>query len=220
MSMTRQEIQEQLATRDPRQLERVLDVAEVWFPEGADVQELSRRLVDALWWRTHTPLGQTLLPNSLDDIVDLYARRLSLDLGEGDVWRRLERLAHHLMPSDRILSVDELPPEARAKLEKRVWLDLVGVSAAGTSVGARWMARTLLSWTSGPLWDLIKLIPRIGPTLGVIRVGAGRVAAVSGPLGITVALLTLNHSLGPRYDRALPLLLGIQLVNRDPLVNT
>ena len=220
MSVTRQEIQEQLATRDVRQLERVLDVAEVWFPEGADAAELSRRLVDALWWRTNTPLGQTFLPHALDDIVAVYARRLGLDLGDGDVWRQLDLLTHHLLPADRMLSVEELPAEAKAKLEKSVWLDLAGISAAGSSVGVRWAARTLLRWTSGPLWDLIKLIPRVGPALGTIRVGAGRVAAVSGPLGITVALLTLNHTLGPSYDRALPLLLGLNLVNRDPLANT
>ena len=37
---------------------------------------------------------------------------------------------------------------------------------------------------------------------------------------LTVALLTLNHTFGPEYDRALPLLLGIGLVCRNPLVTS
>ena len=226
MSVTRQEVQDQLATRDPRQLERVLDVAEVWFPEGADADELARRLVNALWWRTHTPIGQAVLPYTLDDIVELYIRKLGPDIapdissGGGDVWRRLDLLCHKLMTSERLLSVDELPEPARKKLEKSVMLDVLGVTTAGGSAASRWAAKALLRWTSGPLWDLIKLIPRVGPILGSIRVGAGRVAMVSGPLGVTVALLTLNHTLGPNYDRALPLLLGINLVCKDSPANT
>lgn len=220
MTVTRQEVQEILAKRDRRQLERVLDVAEVWFPEDADADELARRLADALWWRTHSPAGQTLLPNALDDLVDKYERKLGLDLGEGDVWRRLDRLTTEMLPTERVLSVDELDPETRARLEKAIWLDLTGVSAAGSSAAARWAARTLLKWTKGPLWELIKLIPRVGPVLTTIRIGASRVAAVSGPLGIFIALLTLNHTLGPNYDRALPLLVGIGLVCRNPIANT
>ncbi|MEL6341771.1 MAG: hypothetical protein AAFV53_01465 [Myxococcota bacterium] len=220
MTVTRQEVQEVLAKRDRRQLERVLDVAEVWFPEGADTETLAKSLADALWWRTHTPAGQALIPAALDDLVNTYEKKLGLDLGAGDVWRRLDRLTTELLPADRVLSVDELDEETRAKLEKTIWLDITGVSAAGSAAGARWVARTLLKWTKGPLFDLIKLIPRVGPILGSIRVGAGRVAMVSGPLGIMIALLTLNHTLGPNYDRALSLLVGIGLVCRNPLANT
>lgn len=220
MSVTREELQELLSKRDSRQLERVLDASEVWFPEGADGDELARRLVDALWWRTHSPLGKAILPDALDDLLDRYEKKLGMELGDGDAWRRLESLTAKLLPADRVLSVEELPEEARAKLEKALWLDMAGVSVAGGSAGARWAARTLLKWTRGPLWDLIKLIPRVGPILGGIRTGAGKVAMVSGPLGITVALLTLNHTLGPDYDRALPLLLGVGLVSRNPVANT
>ncbi|MFT4974205.1 MAG: hypothetical protein ACI8S6_000087 [Myxococcota bacterium] len=220
MSVTRQELQEILTRRDPRQLERVLDASEVWFPEGSDGAELSRRLVDALWWRTHSPLGKAVLPDALDDLVERYERKLGMELGVGDAWQRLEALTAHMLPTDRALSVEELPEDARKKLEKALWLDMAGVSLAGSSAGARWAARTLLKWTKGPLWDLIKHIPRLGPALGTIRIGAGKVALVSGPLGITVALLTLNHTLGPDYDRALPLLLGVGLVSRNPVANT
>jgi len=220
MAVTREELQEVLSKRDPRQLERVLDASEVWFPEGADGAELARRLVDALWWRTHSPLGKSLLPDALDDLISRYEKKLDLDLDEGDTWSRLESLTATMVPTDRALSVEELPDEARKKLEKALWMDMAGVSVAGSSAGARWAARTLLKWTKGPLWELIKHIPRLGPALGAIRTGAGKVVAVSGPLGITVALLTLNHTLGPDYDRALPLLLGVGLVCRNPVANT
>lgn len=220
MAVTRTELQEVLSKRDPRQLERVLDASEVWFPDGADGDELARRLVDALWWRTHSPLGKTLIPDALDDLIERYERKLGQELGGGDAWRRLEAMTTAMLPSDRALSVEDLPEDARKRLEKALWLDMAGLGVAGGSAGARWTARTLLKWTKGPLWDLIKHIPRVGPALGVIRTGAGKVALVSGPLGVTVALLTLNHTLGPDYDRALPLLLGVGLVCRNPVANT
>lgn len=220
MTVTRDALQQTLSTKEPRQLERVLDAAEVWFPDGADGEELARRLVDALWWRTHSPLGKTILPDALDDVLDRYAQKLDVALGDGDAWARLESLTAAMLPSDRVLTVDELPESARQKLEKALWMDMAGVSVAGGSAGARWAARSLLKWTQGPIWEIIKRIPRLGPTLGAIRVGAGKVAVVSGPLGITVALLTLNHALGPDYDRALPLLLGAGLICRNPLVAT
>ena len=124
MAVTRTELQEVLAKRDPRQLERVLDASEVWFPDGSDGNELARRLVDALWWRTHSPLGKTLLPDALDDLIERYERKLGLELGDGDAWRRLESMTTAMLPSDRALSVDELPEDARKRLEKALWLDM------------------------------------------------------------------------------------------------
>lgn len=220
MPVAQRELESILASRDPKLLERVLDVGEVWFPDGADAPELAKRLTNALWRRTHSPLGRMIVPDALDDIVDTVSKKLKLDLGAGEVWSRLDALTDELLTTDRMLTYDELPPKSRKKLEKALWLDLAGVGTAGSAAASRWVARGLLKWTKGPLWDLIKLIPRVGPVLGTIRGSAGTVAAVSGPLGITVALLTLNHTFGPEYDRALPLLLGIGLICRNPLVNT
>ncbi len=219
MPVAQRELESILADRDPKLLERVLDVGEVWFPEGADTAELARRLTNALWRRTHSPVGRMIVPDALDDIVETTTKKLKLDVGEGAVWDRLDRLTDALLATDRMLTYEELPTKSRKQLEKALWVDLAGVSTAGGAAASRWMARGLLKWTKGPLWDLIKIIPKVGPVLGTIRGSAGTVAAVSGPLGITVALLTLNHTLGPEYDRALPLLLGIGLVCRNPLAN-
>ena len=80
MAVTRIELQEVLAKRDPRQLERVLDASEVWFPDGSDGEELARRLVDALWWRTHSPLGKAMLSLPVDSSL---ARMVALALPLG-----------------------------------------------------------------------------------------------------------------------------------------
>ena len=101
-----------------------------------------------------------------------------------------------------------------AQLTKTVWAELSGVGAAGAAAGARWGSLKVLGWAAGPLWDLLLLLPRVGPILGVIKAGARTVAAVSGPVGVGLALLTLNSTLGPRYDKALPLLLGVGLLCR------
>ncbi|MFT5681748.1 MAG: hypothetical protein ACI8RZ_002660 [Myxococcota bacterium] len=219
MPVAQKELESILAGRDPKLLERVLDVGEVWFPEGADAPELAKRLTNALWRRTHSPLGRMVVPDALDDIVVTTAKKLKVDVGEGEVWDRLDVLTDALLTTDRMLTYEELPVKSRKKLEKALWIDLAGVSTAGSAAASRWVARGLLKWTKGPLWDLIKFIPKVGPALGAIRGSAGAVAAVSGPLGVTIALLTLNHTFGPEYDRALSLLLGIGLVCRNPLVN-
>lgn len=220
MSVAQKELQSILAARDPRLLERVLDVGEVWFPDGADAEDLAKRLTNALWRRTHSPLGRMVVPDALDDIIDMVAKKLKLELGDGETWSRLDALTDALLTTDRMLTHEELSDADRKKLEKALWIDLAGVSTAGGAAASRWLARGLLKWTKGPLWDFLKLIPRVGPVLGTIRGSAGTVAAVSGPLGITVALLTLNHTFGPEYDRALPLLLGIGLICRNPLATS
>lgn len=220
MPVAQRELESILAGRDPRLLERVLDVGEVWFPDGADAEDLAKRLTNALWRRTHSPLGRMVVPDALDDIVAAVAKKLKLELGDGEVWEQLDALTDALLTTDRMLTHEELSASDRKKLEKALWIDLAGVSTAGGAAASRWLARGLLRWTKGPLWDFLKFIPRVGPVLGTIRSSAGAVAAVSGPLGITVALLTLNHTLGPEYDRALPLLLGIGLSCRDPIVKS
>jgi len=220
MPVAQKELESILASRDPKLLERILDVGEVWCPDGADAADLAKRLTNALWRRTHSPLGRMVVPDALDDIVDTVAKKLKLDIGTGEVWDRLDALTDMLLTTDRMLTYDELSPKSRKKLEKALWVDLAGVSTAGSAAASRWVARGLLKWTKGPLWDFIRLIPRIGPILGTVRGSAGAIAAISGPFGITVALLTLNHTFGPEYDRALPLLLGIGLICRNPLANT
>lgn len=217
MSVTRAELQQALSAKEAPALRAVLDAAEVRYAEVDTAERLAERLAKALWWRTHSPAGQVLLPDDLDDLVDRAARRLRLELPEGDTWERLEALTAELLPRGRPVSLDDLDPAVRKRLARTVWLQLLGTTAAGGAVGSRFLAMRVLGWTAGPVWDLIRFLPKIGPALVGLRTGAGTVAAVSGPVGIALAVASLNSVLGPRYDEALPLLLGVGLLCRNPL---
>jgi len=77
------------------------------------------------------------------------------------------------------------------------------------------VALKVLAWTQGPVWDLLPRVPQVGPVFAGIRAGVRTVARASAPLGIALALLSLNQALGPEDDRALPLLLGVGLLARE-----
>lgn len=216
-SVSAADVRQRLQSRDPLALRAVLEAAQVSAPAGAPAEDLAERLVAALWWRTHTPAGQLVVPDSLDKLVDRMEARLRLDLGLGDAWQRLDRLAEVLVPRDRPISVDQLDDTARRRLRRPVWGRLAGTGMSASSFASGWAARKVLVWTAGPLWDFLLALPRVGSAVFWVRNGAGAVAAVSTPLGIGLALLTLNSALGPRYEQAVPLLVGISLVLRDPV---
>ncbi len=217
MTITRTELQQTLSAKDHTALRAVLDASDVRYDEGDRGGQLADRLVAALWWRTHSPAGQVLIPDDLGQLLDRAEQRLDIELGEGDTWSRLEALTVALLPGDRPISADQLDPEVRKRLARTVWLQLFGTAAAGGAAGSGFAATRLLTWTTGPLWDLARLLPKVGPAIVTLRTGAGAVAAVSGPVGIALALASLNSLLGPRYDEALPLLLGVGLLCRNPL---
>jgi len=217
MTITRSELQQTLSAKDHTALRAVLDASDVRYDQGDGGGQLADRLVASLWWRTHSPAGQVLIPDDLGQLLDRAEDRLDLDLGDGDTWSRLEALTTALLPGDRPISVEQLDPEVRKRLARTVWLQLFGTAAAGGAAGSGFAATRLLTWTTGPLWDLVRLLPKVGPALVTLRTGAGTVAAVSGPIGIALALASLNSLLGPRYDQALPLLLGVGLLCRNPL---
>ncbi|RME20596.1 MAG: hypothetical protein D6798_20110, partial [Deltaproteobacteria bacterium] len=73
----------------------------------------------------------------------------------------------------------------------------------------------LLRRRRGPVWDLLPRVPTVGPVFAGIRRGATTIARVSGPVGVALALLSLNLAFGAEDDRALPLLLGIGLLVRE-----
>jgi hypothetical protein len=208
-----------LADKDPKALSAILvaaDVAHDGAEEGAE--KLAGRLVGALWWRSHSPARQVVWPRNLDQLVNRAERKLKLDLGNGDAWERLAALTDQLIDGSRPLRVDDMAPAMRKRLRRVVWANLLGVGAAGAAAGTRFASLKLLQLAAGPTWRLITMLPKVGPALVAMRVGAGTVAAVSGPVGIALALLTLNSVLGATDDTALPLLLGIGLVCRNPLV--
>lgn len=218
MPVTRDEVERALQGRDPKLIAAVLEAAEVAYDEAEDAAALAKRLTAALWWRSHSPAGQLLMPDNLDQLVDRTGKRLAIELGDGDAWARLTALTNALVDADTPVDLESLDEDTRARLSRPVWGRLAGVGGAGSALGARWAASKLLALTVGPLWDLIMLIPKVGPALIAVRTAAGTVAAVSGPLAIGIALLTVNSALGARYDKALPLLLGIGLICRNPVV--
>lgn len=217
--VTADAVRARLLDRDPAAMRAVLEAAQVSVPDGADGAALADRLVSSLWWRTHTPAGQVLAPDSLDQLVNQVEKRLGIDLGIGDAWCRLDRLAETLVPRDRPISVDDLDPTAKRRLKRPVWGRIAGAGTSAGSFAGGWAAKKVLLWTAGPLWDFLLALPRVGSAVFWVRNGAGAVSAVSTPLGIGLALLTLNSALGPRYEQAVPLLVGISLVLRNPVAN-
>lgn len=207
-----------LSERDPHLLAAVLDSADVAH-DGADegAAELADKLVSALWWRTHSPAGQVLAQDDLGRLVDRVGGRLGVDTGEGDPLARLGALTDALLPDNRPLDLGALSPDTRKRLRRAAWGQLLGWSGVGGAVASRLAAVRLLAVMKGPVWDLVRFLPKVGPALVTLKGATGTVAAASGPVGVVLALATLNHALGPRYDRALPLLVGAGLVLRNPL---
>mgnify|MGYP000191304112 CR=1 FL=1 len=216
MSVSSIELRARLSERDPDLLRAVLEASDVSWRDDDDSAELARRLVKALWWRTHTPAGQAVLPDSLDNLVDRYGKKLGVSLPDGDAFARLQALSVAALPShDAPLKLDELDASVKRKLRRPVWGRLAGATGSGGAFGAGWVARRVLQGTVGPIWALLAKLPYVGPVVIAVRSSAGTVLSLSGPLGIGLALLTLNSALGPRYDRAMPLLVGAGLVLRD-----
>jgi hypothetical protein len=216
--VSRDALEEILAAKDPEVLSAVLtaaDVAHDGHEEGS--ARLAARLVGALWWRSHSPARQLIAPQSLDGLVDRAESRLKLELGDGDVWSRMDVLTTHFLDRAEPVRIEDLPPEVRKKLERTVWTKVLGTSAAGSAAAARLASLKLLQVASGPTWRLITMLPKVGPALIAVRAGAGTVAAAAGPVGVVLALVTLNSVFGPTEDTALPLLLGVGLACRQPL---
>lgn len=211
-------LQAHLARRDPALLAAVLDAAHVandGLSEGSEA--LADRLVGALWWRTHTPVGQVAAPDDLGQLVDRVGKKLTVSLPSGDTWTRLAALTDAVVPTNRPVSLHSLDDRTVRKLRRGAWAQLFGWSGVGASAASRWAAVRTLGLLKGPLYNLLVMLPRVGPVLVKVKGAAGAVAAVSGPVGIALALASLNASLGPRYDKALPLLVGVGLVMRNPV---
>jgi hypothetical protein len=174
---------------------------------------LSEKLVRALWWRTHTPIGLFAVPDSLGKLVDRTAKRLKLPLDEAlDDWERLDSLTEQLLTRcEGADALAELDPKHVNRLKRGQWLAWTGASVAGGTAASGYLSQQLLRVTA-PYRTLLPLIPGVGPTLVAVRKGVEQVARFSTPVSITLALASANQALGPEYDRALALLLGVALV--------
>lgn len=215
LPVTRAAVAARLAQAPAAELAAVLVGAGLTPDVEGDPALLASQITRALWWRTHTPVGHLAMPSSLDRLVDRIGRKLDQDLPDGDAWRRLEALTTALVPAGRVADLDQLDAQTRARLRKKLWPAWTGVAGGAGAAGGRLAALKLLSWTRGKWWDLVPMLPKVGPVFVVIRKGAATVARVSAPVGITLALLSLNQALGAEDDQALPLLLGVGLVVRD-----
>ncbi len=215
MAISRDQLTARLALAEPDDLCAVLVAAGLEPQAEADARGLAQQLSAALWWRTHTPLGQALLPDSLDRIVDRVARKLDRRLPEGDGWARLEALTASVLPAGRVKSTSELDPELRARLARGHGAAISGLFAGTGAAATRIASWKLLSWTRGPVWDLVPLVPKLGPVFLTVRAGAATAAKLSAPVGLAMALLSLNATFGAADDEALPLLVGAGLLLRE-----
>lgn len=211
----KEQVVARLATCPRDELQSVLATCGIEAPETAEARELAELLVARLWWRTHTPVEHVALPGTLDRLVDRVGRKLEIDLPAGDAWTRLDALTWRLLPQGRVQTLDRLDEQTRQRLRKRLWPAWTGVAGGASAAGSRLAALKLLQVTTGPIWDLVPLVPKVGPIFLGLRKGAVFVARVSGPVGIALALLSLNQSFGAEDDQALPLLLGVGLLVRD-----
>ncbi len=213
MSVARESVREVLAEADPTSLRAVLESAGISTDENADSDSLSERLVRALWWRTHTPIGLLAVPDTLGQLVDRTAKRLKLPVDEAlDDWDRLDSLTEQLLTRcEGVDALADLDPKHVNRLRRGQWLAWTGASVAGGTAASGYLSQQLLRITA-PYRTLLPLIPGVGPTLVAVRKGAEQIARFSTPVSITLALASANQALGPEYDRALALLLGVALV--------
>ena len=201
-----------LANCNPLILQEVLTSNGIHSPDDAPAELLANRITEAIWKHSHTPIGGWLMPSSLEDILEIYGAKLEIHFSEdADVWIKLQELRYTLLKDDTSVRIEDLPEDLKERLQRSVFPRLMGVGAAGGAAGARWAALQVLKWTSSKWLELIRLLPHIGPAVIAIRGVAGFLARVSGPVGIALAIWSVNDSFGPKWDTCLGLLLGTAL---------
>ena len=174
----------------------------------------ARAIAKEIWKQSSSPAQLAFTPRDFDDIVGELAKRLKIDLKKKQGWEALNTLTDTLLPADQQVSAESLPPELIQRLKATKTPVVAGVSATSTAAATRFGANWILRTTAGPWLKWIALLPKIGPTVIGIRSALGLTAAISGPVGIALGLWTLNKSLGPKYDKSLPLLIGVGLALR------
>ncbi len=210
----RDDLERSLAQQDPEALALILDASGVGRRGAESGRDLAKHIVDAIWWSYSTPLGYYAERATLEDIVAHVARKLRVsDRVDPDVpvWDQVTALTTALLdeiPSHGV-SVDDLDADTRARLRPQ-WLPPLGfgVSSAGSFAGW-WGSGKVLDLLKSPIGRLLPLLPYVGPWVGAVRTGLSAVHLVTGPLGIALAVLSLNSALGANYAKLVPLLLGV-----------
>ena len=222
MAITRDQLEATLAVHDADALRLILHASDV-DPRGAETPAaLAARIADAIWWNYCTPLGYVAERTTFEDIVRHLAHKLGVsDRVDPDisVWEQLTALTHALfseIPEDGI-SIESLDEATRARLSPS-WAAPLGWGGGATgSFATRWGTGKVLALLKTPIGRLLPLLPVIGPWLGAIRTGIAAVHLVTGPLGIAMAVLSLNSALGTNYQRLVPLVLGIGGLGIQPV---
>ena len=214
MPINRHSLSEHIAQAPHELICEVLTQAKIDHDPKNTTVELAELLTKKLWWKAHTPIGYQIAQHTLESILAIYAQKLDIQLeGEGG-WTQLKSLTDQLVPIDTDISFENLPEDLRDRLRSSAWKTVTGAGGTATAAGSRWAAVRILGAMTGPIWQWLRFVPKLGPVLIGVRTAAGWVATLSGPIAVASAIYTVNQALGPRWDDALPLLLGIGLIQR------
>ena len=191
-------------------LKEVLHTNHIKTAEHASKDDCIMALVDGVWSHSHTPIGGFVAPMSLEDIIQIYAKKLDTPIDStADIQSQLKMLRSKVMANCNTIDISDIPPDVLERLQRSVIPSVVGAGAAGGATTTRWAAYKVLAWTASKWLNIIKLIPQIGPALITIRSTAGVLARVSGPVGIALAIWSINNHLGPKWEQCLGLLIGL-----------
>ena len=203
--------------------QRILDAAGVGHGGDDDnADTLAGRVTDAMWWTYSTPIGYFADRATFEDIVHHVARRLRVDDRvdpDAEPFEQAEQLTRALLgaiPRGGV-PIDALDADTRRRLGAS-WLPATALgSAAGSSFAARWGSGKVLSLFDTPIGRFLPYLPTVGPWIGAARTASVAVHAVSGPLGIALAVLTFNQALGANYRKLVPLVLGVGALRPPPI---
>lgn len=221
--MNRSELELALAQHPPEALRAILVAAGAGEGESNTSEALARRVSRKLWWSYCTPLGYAADRTALEDIVQHVAERLNVAHRvdrNAPVWDQLDALTRALvpeLPEAPGITMDDVRPASRRHLRPSWKRALALGGGAGGAWGARAASGVVLGFLDGPLGRLLPLLPPVAPWVRTVQGGASAVRAVSGPLGLALAILSANQALGTRYERLLPLLLGVGALGGCPV---
>ena len=151
-------------------LKEVLHTNNIKTRDTKTKQECITSLIDAIWSHSHTPIGGFVAPMSLEEIIQIYAKKLDTPIDSKiDIQEQLRTLRSKVMANCDNIDISDIPPEVLDRLQRSVIPSVVGVSAAGGAATTRWAAYKILAWTASKWLNIIKLIPQIGPAIITIR---------------------------------------------------
>lgn len=199
-----------LQKSDLSTLKEVLHANKIQTTPKSSHEECTQLLVDAIWKHSHSPIGSILSKKSLEDIIQIYAHKLNIPIDQNtDIHTQLHILRSRASSQCSDIQISEIPPDVLERLQQSVIPSMLSAGAVGGAVTTRWAAYKVLAWTASKWLNIIKLIPQIGPAIITIRTTAGVLARVSGPVGIALAIWSINNHLGPKWDTCLGLLIGL-----------